>query len=324
MNATLHQRSIVVDGLIIAKFGPDIFRAMKEGGITAANCTCSIWEGFEASMRAIAEWKGWFRTHADTIRQVYAVEDIHRCKHDGRVGIFLGWQNSTGFGDHLPNVRLFAELGLRVVQLTYNTANMAGSGCFESQDGGLTDFGRELVAEMNDAGILIDLSHVGARTTADTIAASRKPVIFSHCLPLGLKMHPRNKSDAQLKAMADSGGFIGVTAFPPFLRKGNDATVDDIVEAVDYIVDIAGEASVGIGTDFTQGHGPDFFEYINRDKGHFRALTEFPKIVMPRGFARIEDMPNLTAAFERHGWPAAKIEKIIGLNWLVALGRAWG
>lgn len=323
MSNAIHESAIVVDGLIIARFGPEIFRAMKKGGLTAANCTCSIWEGFEPSMRAIAQWKRWFLEHESLIRQVYTAADIERCKADGRVGIILGWQNSVGFGDYLPNIGLFAELGLRVVQLTYNTANMAGSGCYESSDGGLTDFGRELVAEMNAAGILIDLSHVGGRTAADTIRASKSPVAFTHCLPSGLKVHPRNKSDEQLKAMADSGGFVGVTAYPPFLKNGNQSTLDDIVDAVEYVINIAGEDSVGIGTDFTEGHGPDFFEYINRDKGYFRALTEFPKVVMPKGFASLEDFPNLTAAFERRGWSEARIRKVIGLNWLGFLKRVW-
>lgn len=323
MTDSLHDRALVIDGLIIAKFGPEIFEAMREGGISAANCTCGIWEGFEPSMRAIAEWKQWFRTHDDIIRQVYRAQDIERCKADGKVGIVLGWQNSVGFGEDLRNVHLFAELGLRVVQLTYNTANMAGSGCYESRDGGLTDFGHELVHEMNAAGILIDLSHVGARTSADTIKASRKPVAYSHCLPGGLKAHPRNKSDEQLKAMADSGGFIGVTAFPPFLKHGNESTIDDVIDAIEYIIDIAGEDSVGIGTDFTQGHGPDFFEYINRDKGHFRQLTPFPSIVMPEGFGGIQDFPNLTRALERRGWPESRIRKVIGLNWLRLLEEVW-
>ena len=320
----LHDESVIIDGLIVSNFGPEIFRAMRKGGITAANCTCSIWEGFPTTMRAIAQWKAWFREHADIILQVYGSADIHRAKKEDKTGIILGWQNSVAFDDHLPFVQIYHELGLRIVQLTYNTATSVGSGCYEGHDGGLTDFGRELVDEFNRLGILIDLSHVGAKTAADAIAYSRKPVAYTHCLPATLKAHPRNKSDAQLRAIADRGGFVGVTMFPPFLKRGAEATLDDIVEAIDYVVNLAGEDQVGIGTDFTQGHGEEFFRYITHDKGHGRKLTDFGEIVMPANFCRLEHFPNLTAALQRKRWPEERIRKVMGANWLNFLAQIWG
>jgi membrane dipeptidase len=319
----LHRDAVVVDGLVIADFGPEIFHALRRGGITAANCTCSIWEDFPTSMKAVAQWKAWFREHADLILQVYTTADIRRAKRDGKTGIILGWQNTTGFGDHLPLVAVYKELGLGVVQLTYNTAQSVGSGCYESRDTGLTDFGRELVAELNRVGILIDLSHVGAQTSADAIQCSTKPVAYTHCLPAALKAHPRNKSDAQLRAIADKGGFVGVTVFPPFLRRGPNATIDDYVEAIEHVLNLVGEEQVGVGTDFTEGHGEAFFRYITHDKGHGRKLTDFGPVVMPEGFRRIEDFPNLTAAMERRGWPERRIRRIMGENWLRILAEAW-
>lgn len=115
---------------------------------------------------------------------------------------------------------------------------------------------------------MCDLSHVGSRTSEEVILASSKPVTYSHCLPMGLKEHPRNKTDAELKFIADHGGFVGVTMFTPFLAKGVDATIDDFAEAIEYIMNIVGEDAIGIGTDFTQGHGQDFFEYLTHDKGY--------------------------------------------------------
>jgi membrane dipeptidase len=320
----LHDESFIIDGLIVSNFGPEIFRAMRKGGITAANCTCSIWEGLPTTMRAIAQWKAWFREHADMILQVYSSADIHRAKKEGKIGIILGWQNSVAFDNHLPFVQIYHELGLRIVQLTYNTATSVGSGCYESHDGGLTDFGRELVDEFNRLGILIDLSHVGAKTAADTIAYSKRPVAYTHCLPAALKAHPRNKSDAQLRAIADRGGFVGVTMFPPFLKRGAEATLDDIVEAIDYVVNIVGEDQVGIGTDFTQGHGEEFFRYITHDKGYGRKLTDFGEIIMPADFCRLEHFPNLTAALQRNRWPEERIRKVMGANWLKFLAQIWG
>ena len=137
---------------------------------------------------------------------------------------------------------------------------------------------------MNRVGMLCDLSHVGSVTSRDVIVASGKPVAFTHCLPAGLKEHPRNKSDEELRFIADHGGFIGVTMFTPFLKRGGESTVDDYIEAIDYIIDIAGEDRIGIGTDFTQGHGDPFYKWITRDKGYARTLTEFGEIKFPMDF----------------------------------------
>jgi len=324
MSSDLHSRLVVIDGLIVARWSRALFQAMRDGGLTAANCTCSIWEDLPTTMKAVADWKRWLRENDDLIVPVRTTEDIRAAKTAGKVGIILGWQNSTGFGDYLPMVELWWELGLRIVQLTYNTANSVGDGCYERRDGGLTDFGREVVDEMNRLGIMVDLSHVGGQTARDAIRHSRQPVAFTHCLPLGLKQHPRNKSDDDLRLIADHGGFVGVTAFPPFLARGNEATVGDIIEALEYVIDLVGEECVGIGTDFTQDHGADFFDYITHDKGHARRLTTFGDIVMPDGFRRIEDFPNLTAGLERRGWPEARIARIMGENWMAHLRRVWG
>jgi membrane dipeptidase len=142
-------------------------------------------------------------------------------------------------------------------------------------------------------------------------------------LPAELKVHPRNKETRQLKAVADRGGLIGVTMFPPFLPKGTASTVDDYATIIEWMVDRCGEDHVGYGTDFTQGHGPAFFEWITRDKGYARPLTQFGEIKNPSGIERIEETPNLLAALERRGWKAARIEKVMGLNWVHYLRRVW-
>jgi membrane dipeptidase len=325
MNAReLHESAVVFDGLIIAEWSREIFADMRRGGLTAANCTCSVWEGFRATMNNIANWKQAFREHHDLILQVTATADIYRAKREGKTGIILGFQNAAAFEDNLGYIQLFKELGVGIVQLAYNTQNLIGTGCYESRDSGLSDYGREVVAEMNRVGILCDLSHVGTKTSEDVILASEKPVCYSHCLPAGLKAHPRNKSDAELKFITDHGGFIGVTMFPPFLRRGVEATVDDYVEAIDYVINIAGEECVGVGTDFTQGHDRAFFEWITHDKGSARQLTEFGEIVNPDGMRVIGDFPNLTAAMLNAGWPETKIRRVLGENWVRVLKEVWG
>ena len=322
--SVLHEELIVIDGLIVANWSPEVFRDMRRGGVTAANCTCCVWEGFADTMANVARWNGWFRDHGDLIVKARTAADIRQAKADGRTAIILGFQNTSAFEDRLGAVELFKDAGVGIAQLTYNTQNFAGSGCYESRDSGLSDWGRELVAEMNRVGMLIDLSHVGSRTSDDTIRESSKPVAYTHCCPSALKPHPRNKSDAELRFIADKGGMIGVTMFPAFLARGADSTVDDYVQAMEHVISVAGEDSVAYGTDFTQGYGRDFFDWITSDKGDARSLIQFGEIPSLEGIETIGDTPNLAQAMERASWSEGRIRKVMGENWLRFLAEAWG
>lgn len=318
-----HQDLVVVDGLIVSRWTRSVFESMQRGGLAAANCTCSVWEGREASFTQLAQWKRWLRENDDLLLQVYGVDDIARAKREGRVGVILGWQNSSGFGDRLDSIPLFHELGLRVVQMTYHTANAAGSGCLESRDGGLTDFGHDLVVELNRVGILIDLSHVGSRTADDTIRASSAPVAYTHCAPKALKDHPRNKSDAELRFIAERGGLVGVTMFPPFMARGNDSTLDDYLDAIEHVIQICGEEQVSIGTDFTQDVDVAGMQYFTHDKGDGRELLKVGAVTNPPGLRRIEDFPNLTAAMLARRWSESRIRRVLGENWVRLFGEVW-
>jgi len=322
--STLHKDLVVFDGLIISRWGTDIFQQMKRGGLTAANCTCSVWEDCAGTLRNIALWNVWFREHADLILKARSIGDIQRAKQEGKTAIVLGFQNVSAFEDQLGYVGIFKELGVGVVQMAYNTQNLAGCGCYETRDSGLSDFGRDMVAEMNRVGVMCDLSHVGVTTARDVILTSTKPVCFSHCLPAALKPHPRNRTDEELRLIADHGGFVGVTMFSPFLAKGPRATVNDFVEAITYVINLIGEDAVGIGTDFTEGHGQEFFDWITRDKGYGRRLVDFGEVSTPAGFRTIADYPNLTATMQRAGWSERRIRKVMGENWLRVLGEVWG
>ena len=321
---SLHERAIVVDGLVVSRWSREVFEAMRTGGITAANCTVAVWEGFEQGMANVAAFTRWFGEHSDLIRRVLTVDDVHAAKAEGRVGVILGWQNTSPIEDDLRRLALFHGLGLRVVQLAYNTQNFVGTGCYESRDSGLSDFGREVVAELNRLGIVIDLSHVGPLTTREAVLASELPVSFTHVCPAALKPHPRNKGDDELRLVAERGGMIGVTPFPWFLR---EPTLDAYLDAVEHMIGVAGEEHVGIGTDFMEGHGDEFVEWIMRDKGYARLLTATPlaelHVVMPDGIARLAEWPNLTAAMEARGWTEARILRLLGGNWLRYLGDVW-
>jgi membrane dipeptidase len=316
--------AIIIDGLVIAKFSRSLFEDMVRGGITAANCTCSVWHNFAETMSNIAQWNQWFQEHSDLIIKVSSTADIRAAKASGKVGIILGWQNTSAIESDVRNLELFYDLGIRVMQLTYNTQNLVGAGCWESHDGGLSDFGRHAIDEMNRLGILIDLSHVGPVTSAQAIEHSSVPVAYTHCCPM-LKAHARNKTDDQLRAITERGGFVGFASYTPFLPKGPDSTIDDCIDAMDYLINLVGEESVGIGTDWVQGQDVAFYDYLCRDKGVGRSTTppytQVPP--MPKGLETMGDFRNFIPAMERAGWSETRIRRVIGENWLTFLDRTW-
>lgn len=323
-----HADAIVVDGLQIANWGPEVFRAQHAAGLTAVNCTCCVWEGFEATMANVAAFRRAFDAHADLIRPVRTTADIAAAKAEDRVGIVLGWQNVSGIEDRIDRLALFKDLGVGIIQLAYNTQNLVGAGCYESTDSGLSDFGHEVLAEMNRVGILADLSHVGATTSRDVVEHSTAPVVYSHVCPSALKAHPRNKSDEELRRVAERGGLVGVTAFGPFLP--GEPTIEDYLDAIEHVIDVVGEEQTGIGTDFIDGHGPAFLEWIFRDKGYARSLVgdALDELVgglrMPSGLAGIGDLPNLVPRMQRRGWSDERIRRVMGENWLRVLHDVWG
>lgn len=313
---SLHDKGIIIDGLIIANFTRTVFEDMRKGGLTAANCTCCVWENFEQTMANIAQWNTLFRQHSDLILQVHSTADILRAKREGKVGIILGWQNTSGIEDKIGYLGIFKRLGVHVMQLTYNTQNYSGSGCYESTDSGLSDFGREVLDEMSRVGILCDLSHVGPKTSEETILYSKSPVTFTHVCPAALKEHPRNKSDHLLRLIAKKDGFVGVTLYPWFLAKGDNSTIEDYADAIEYTLNIVGEDQVGFGTDFTQEQGPHFLDWLGHDKGYARATHQGSEPVFPRGMSTIGETPNLTAELLRRGWSEERVLKVMGGNWL--------
>ena len=319
-----YKDAIFIDGLVISKFSRAVFEDMKKGGITAANCTCSVWHNFHDTMSNIAQWKSWFREWDDILVQVHDVNDIEQAKIDGKVGIILGWQNTSGIDNDLDNLILFRDLGVRIIQLTYNSQNLVGAGCWETNDSGLTDFGHEVVSAMNDLGILIDLSHVGPKTSDDAIKYSKRPVAYTHCCPM-LKQHARNKTDEQLRTIAKANGFVGFASYTPFLPKGEDSTLADCVSAIDYVINIVGENRVGIGTDWVQDQDIDFFNYLSSDKGKGKPTSTPHKKVpsMPKGLESLGSFGNFIPAMEEAGWPEEKIRKILGENWVKFLGEVW-
>lgn len=322
----IYRDGIVFDALNICNWSRDIFEGWHAAGITGVSATCGLWENFRDSMLNISQWQRRFEDNADLIVPARRVTDIEQAKRDGKTAVVLSWQNTAGIEDRIDFLGLFAELGVKIMQLTYNTQNYSGAGYSELRDSGLTGFGREVVDEMGRVGIVCDLSHVGPQTSADVIEYAKQPPCFTHILPAGLKAIARNKSDELLRAIGARGGMIGLSQFGPFLPRGNDSTIDDYVAALDYVIGLAGEDHVGIGSDASEGHGrpSPFMEWCNHDKGYARQLTPFGHDKVVKVLGPLRERPALADAMRRAGWSDARMRKVLGENWMNYLRRIWG
>ncbi|MEJ8475073.1 membrane dipeptidase [Roseibium algae] len=323
-----HAGSIVIDALQCSDFNRELLLDAQQGGISAINASSVLWENFRGGMDYVSMWREKLAENDDIAMAIRTTDDIRRAKAEGKVGIVMGWQNTSPIEDRLDYFALFKGLGVNIMQLTYNTQNFFGAGYLEAKDSGLTGFGREAVDAMNESGILIDLSHVGIQTSLDTIDYSRKPVAITHCLPSALRDVPRNKPDDVFQACAAKGGVIGTSLFAPGLAKGNDAAVADVIDAMEHTLDLVGEDHVAIGTDFNHNRprpGP-WLIWANKDKGTGRTLAEFgsAKISKPEGIRHSRDFGNLAAEMQRRGWGEDRIVKILGGNWMRLFDQTWG
>ncbi|HEY1582453.1 MAG TPA: membrane dipeptidase, partial [Chthoniobacterales bacterium] len=227
---------------------------VKASGLTAVNLTVnaigSYAKDLEETLTNIAFYDGEIAAHPDVLLKVKSSADLAEAKRTGRLGVIYGFQDGTPFGESLDRRDLFRDLGLRIVQFTYNRRNLIGDGCLEPANAGLSLFGRELVARLNEKRVLIDLSHCGDRTTLESIELSKQPVAITHAGCRALTDLPRNKTDEQLRKLADKGGVVGIY-FMPYLRTSGQQMAEDVIRHLEHALQICGEDHVGIGTDGT-------------------------------------------------------------------------
>ena len=222
----LYDESIVIDGLNVSNWNsPAVYQSLRASGITAINATSAVWEDYREGLDQIAAWQHRFSQYSDILVPIKTTQDILQAKEDHKVGIIIGWQNASPIENNLKRLTLFHQLGLRIVQITYNERNLLGNGCYERRDEGLSHFGVDAIHEMNRLGILIDLSHVGDCTTLEAIEISEKPVAFTHANARAHFDHVRNKTDEALKKLAARGGVVGANAFPAFFPNTFDTTL---------------------------------------------------------------------------------------------------
>lgn len=325
--------AVIVDGLQVSNFfqagqmdyqtydpNRELMQQWRNGGIDCVHLTCVIWEDARQALTSVSRWYRAARDNTDLVLIARTVDDIYEAKRTGRTAIMLGLQNASPFEDELGLVEVFYELGVRVGQLTYNIQNHVGGSCYEPNDSGLSRFGHFVIQEMNRVGMLIDLSHVGDRTSLEAIDASSVPVTVSHAMPRSAYEHVRNKPDEVLKALARRDGIFGLSIYPALM--GDDVSLRGWCTIVARACEVMGAENVAIGSDMalcwtlqdamTMSMGRWTFE---PDYGAHTA--EYPGWApMPDWFEDSSDFPTLAAGLLDLGMTQKEVDGIMGENWM--------
>jgi membrane dipeptidase len=341
-----YDRAIVIDSLGgLGDFEPDrpddaplsarALADVRESGLTAINLTINdVGNGpnkFMGAIKRIAGMEHEFAAHPDVFMKILRGSDIRAAKSAKRLGVIYGCQDTTMLEGDLSNLAVFSDLGVRIVQPTYNVRNLMGDGCVEKADGGLSKMGYDFIAEMNRLNLLLDLSHAGPRTIAEGIAASKAPMAITHTGCRALVDLPRNTWDSELKALADRGGVAGIY-FMPFLRLSGQPHAEDLIRHIEHAYQVCGEDHIGLGTDGSISGVPltdAYREYVRKDeearrKAGFAApgestdvLTVVPEYDDPLRFYR------LAGDLAQRGWPAGRIDKLLGSNFARLFAEVW-
>lgn len=277
-------------------FGETDFDRLRRSAITMFHPAVDLnaKEPHAAAFKLLQSWNRFIEAQPARLNRINTCSDLTACRQSKQLGIMLGLQNSNHFRD-VADVELFYGLGQRTSQLTYNESNRIGSGCLQRKDPGLTEFGDSIVRAMNAAGMMIDVSHAGERTTLDTFEASSQPVLITHSNCRELTDHPRCKSDVVIRTMAKKGGVIGITSIRTFVSRSGKATVEDALDHFDHVARLVGPEFAGIGSDTDiEGSGLDV-----RGLSHVYRVYELTEGLVRRGYANTDIAGILGGNFHR-------------------------
>jgi membrane dipeptidase len=339
-----YRRAIVIDGLgglgnseTDGPLADSQVQDVRNSGLTCVHVTMRPVgttppdQAFTQAVINIGQMESEIDSHPEVLCRIRTVADITAAKQAGRTGLIYGFQDGVAFETDLSRLDELYRLGLRIVQPTYNRRNLLGDGCLETANAGLSKAGVEAIERMNTLGILVDLSHCGRQTAADAIKASQKPVAFTHTGSAAQNDHPRNRTDAELRAVAEKGGVSGIY-FMPFLSEGRQPTAADVIRHLEHMIQVAGEDHVSIGTDggisaealtpeFKKRHA-DFVK--QRQAAGISAPGETEdgylfanELNSPRRFETLAGM------LSSRGHSDARIEKILGGNLLRVFSDTW-
>jgi membrane dipeptidase len=277
----------------------------------------------EETLAFIAAWQGYAGRNSHVFSLVGTAADIERAKKERKIAVIMGVQNAEHFREP-GDVKKFYQLGQRCAQLTYNSQNLLGSGSTDRVDGGVSDFGADIIKAMNEAGMLVDVSHCGDRTTLDAIELSPKPIAITHSNCRALNNHPRLKTDEAIQKLAAKGGVMGITGVRMFVKGKEPTTLEDIVDHIDHVVKLVGVEHVGIGSDSDlwgyDDMPPDQYKQL---KESYKASYGFRDKIDIEGFDHPKKTFDLTEALIRRGYSDDNIGAILGGNFRRLLGATW-
>ncbi len=331
----LHKNAIIIDNTCPLAVMENFHDNYIRGGVTAIAATVGYGipglGSLEFTMKTLGQWYARFRNPDTKLIHITRPEHIREAKETGKLGIIFHFQGTLPFGDDINTVDLYHKLGLRMCQLSYNEKDLVGCGCAVEEDTGLTPFGRDIIAEMNRLGIVVDCGHTGHRTSMEAIEASSSPVVISHGNAKAVCNNRRNIKDELIRAVADNGGVVGFNGFPGFVADKARPTLDDLLDHVDHMVDIAGPDHVCVGMDYFEyqaGVADDqtasqVYDFLLDSGAWNREEYPAPPWYWPEGIEMPDTLGNLTAGLVRRGYSEDDIRGILGLNIMRVFESVW-
>jgi len=310
-----------IDNLQYCNWSRDIFQINREANLDAVHVTLVYHEDYDEFIQRTREWNKFFNENSDLIFLGRSFKDIEKANSEKKTAIFFGFQNCSPIEDDITLIEKVYEHGCRFMQLTYNNQSLLATGCYEKNDSGVTNFGREAIKEMNRVGIVIDMSHSAEKSTFDAIEISEKPIAITHANPSFWFKAIRNKSNDLLKALASSGGMLGLSLYPHHLKNGSNCTLENFCEMIARTAEIMETKNIGIGSDLCINHPDSVVEWMrngrwakNKNYGEgSKNKPGFPK--QPDWFLDARGFNNIEAGLKKVGFNEDERNGILGNNW---------